>query len=149
MRWTTLLIIGASLALSACDKVSDGARAVHDTTQRTLYDTRDSWLDFFTYHPPKPNQAPQTRYCYQMQSDVVCYDSLQPQQTSRLVGYQDGDHISWVQPGGGALGVSGGDAISMQASPSGNRGINNGEVYTGPATAPTDQVSVRNLGSAR
>lgn len=104
-------------ALSACDKLTDTSRAAQSVTQAAFEDTKSSWRDFFMYHPPMPEPLPQTRYCYQMQSDVVCYDSEQRQLTSKLVGYQDGENISWVQPGGGSLGASGGEPIALRPLP--------------------------------
>lgn len=110
-------LLAIVVCLTGCDKVADSSRAVQSVASRTFNDTRDSWKDFFTYHPPAPEPLPQTRYCYQMISDVVCYDSEQPQLTSKLVGFQDGETVSWVQPGGGALGVSGGAPVALRPIP--------------------------------
>lgn len=108
------LALMALVSLTACDKVAQTSKSVQTITEHAFNDTKNSWASFFTYHPPQPDPLPQTRYCYQMQSDIVCYDSEQHTQTSRLIGYQDGENISWVQPGGGSLGVSGGDAIALR-----------------------------------
>ncbi len=97
------------IGLTGCDKAVDGSNAAASVTSKAFNDTKETWTDLFTYHPKKPPQGPQTRYCYQLQTDIVCYDSVQPNSTSKLVGYQDGNQISWVQPGGGSLGASGGD----------------------------------------
>lgn len=110
-------LLASVMALTACDKVVDTSRAAQSVTQAAFDDTKSSWRDFFMYHPPIPEPLPQTRYCYQMQSDVVCYDSEQRQLTSKLVGYQDGENISWVQPGGGSLGASGGEPIALRPLP--------------------------------
>lgn len=100
--------------LCACDKMADSSRAVQSVTHKAFNDTRSSWKDFFTYHPPAEDPLPQTRYCYQMQSDIVCYDSQQSSLTAKMVGFQEGETISWVQPGGGALGASGGAPIALR-----------------------------------
>lgn len=113
-RWMSLALLGVMAALNGCDKMqglSDSAQAV---TQRQIDDNKTAWSNFFTYHPKQPAPLPQTRYCYKMQSDVVCYDSEQPTLTAKLVGYQDGDKQSWIQPGGGSLGASGGAPVSFR-----------------------------------
>ncbi len=150
------------VALPGCDKVADTSRAVQSVTHNAFDDTRDSWKDFFTYHPPQPEPLPQTRYCYQMQSDVVCYDSEQTTLTSKLVGFQDGETISWVQPGGGSLGASGGPPVALRPavkyeSRTGTNSFNDFLPFewpkfgksAGPAptesSAPTDQIGVNNL----
>ena len=104
------------LSLAACNKAVEGANARGQIATQMFDDATRSWGELFTYRPPVPPQSPQTRYCYQMQSDVVCYDSVQPQLTSKLVGYQDGNQISWVQPGGGSLGASGGQPMVTRYS---------------------------------
>jgi hypothetical protein len=103
--------------LAACDRVANSTRAVQEVTKQAFHNAKDSWTDFLTYHPPLPDPLPQTRYCYQMQSDIVCYDSEQTQLTSKLVGFQDGETISWVQPGGGSLGASGGGPVALRPIP--------------------------------
>ena len=103
--------------LAACDKVVDGSQAAAGITQHAVTDAADAWKDAFTYHPKQGPQAPQTRYCYQMYGDIVCYDSLQPGLTAKLVGYQDGSHVSGIQPGGGSLGASGGDPVAYHNAP--------------------------------
>ncbi len=114
---TSLVLLMVMVATGGCDKLTDSSRAVQSVTKNAFLDTKSSWRDFFTYHPELPDALPQTRYCYQMQSDVVCYDEQQRQLTSKLVGYQDGDNISWVQPGGGSLGASGGEPVSLRPLP--------------------------------
>lgn len=113
-RLFPFVLVAAMVVVAGCDKVADTSRAVQQVSMSTFNDTKSSWRDFFTYHPPQPDPLPQTRYCYQMQSDVVCYDSEQPMLTSKLIGYQDGENISWVQPGGGSLGASGGEAVALR-----------------------------------
>jgi hypothetical protein len=100
--------------LAGCDLVVDGSRSRASLTERAFYDAKSAWTDIFTYHPKEEPNAPQTRYCYQMMTDVVCYDSVQPGLTAKLVGYQDGNHVSWVQPGGGSLGASGGNPVALK-----------------------------------
>lgn len=147
---TALLLLQALAGVTGCDKVVDTSKAVQETTLRAFNDTKSSWKDFFTYHPAQPDPMPQTRYCYQMQSDVVCYDSEQTTLTSKLVGYQDGDNISWVQPGGGSLGASGGQAVALrpalpvtgqaqqqQSTAIAQSGFSSGMIDTGPVSSGT------------
>ena len=118
------VLLATTMLVAACDKVAGVSRAAQETTRNTFNDTKSSWRDFFTYHPPEPDPLPQTRYCYQMQSDVVCYDSEQRTLTSKLIGFQDGETISWVQPGGGSLGASGGEPIALRPVPKQNSRTN-------------------------
>ncbi len=157
-----MMLMGIVIALSGCDKIANTSRAAQSVSMRAFNDTKSSWRDFFTYHPPVPEPMPQTRYCYQMQSDIVCYDSEQPRLTAKLLGYQDGDKLSWVQPGGGALGVSGGEpvalrplsaqAFNMQTMSTGDSATHTGAVVdtTSAGSLVTDvpktgQISVGNL----
>lgn len=105
------------VALAACQPIANTSNAAMDSGKRVATDTQNKWNSLFTYTPPKPEQLPQTRYCYQMQTDVVCYDSPQLKTTAKLVGYQDGANMSAYQPGGGALGVSGGEATAGYEAP--------------------------------
>lgn len=109
-----MLGVAALLLLTGCQKVEDTSRVAAGIAKKTVDNSRSYWADLFTVRDYTPQQ-PQTRYCYQMQSDVVCYDSPQPSQTSRLVGYQDGPTIGWIQPGGGSTGASGGPAVALRA----------------------------------
>lgn len=102
--------------LMGCNALVDTSNTAADITHNAYNDAIDHWRDVFTYRQKPGSQSPQTRYCYRMQSDVVCYDSVQPGQTAKLVGYQDGDQISWVQPGGGGLGASGGVPTAARVS---------------------------------
>lgn len=152
--WLSLLVMSTML-VAACDKVAGVSRAAQETTRNTFNDTKSSWRDFFTYHPPEPDPLPQTRYCYQMQSDVVCYDSEQRTLTSKLVGFQDGETISWVQPGGGSLGASGGEPVALRPVPKQNSSTNTKSMNdflpfewpTFPQPAPASQgaIDVNNL----
>lgn len=109
--------IATMIAMAGCDRAVDTSRAAKQVTEHAIEDAKSSWRDFFSYHPAMPDPLPQTRYCYQMQSDVVCYDSEQTKLTAKLVGYQDGENISWVQPGGGSLGASGGGPVALRPVP--------------------------------
>ena len=111
-----LAVTALCLGLSACNQMVEGANTRGQIATQMFDDATRSWGELFTYRPPAPTPGPQTRYCYQMQSDVVCYDAVQPQLTSKLIGYQDGNQISWVQPGGGSLGVSGGQPMVTRYS---------------------------------
>lgn len=141
-------LLAALLALTGCDALVDGSDAAASITSRSLGDAKQTWVDAFSYHPKRGPQAPQTRYCYKMVSDIVCYDSLQPGLTAKLVGYQDADKISWVQPGGGSLGASGGDAIAYPAETAGGR-VDPKSVYkvkkklnNEPAENPMDNMGI-------
>lgn len=104
MRFLAITLM--ALALTACDATRASSDAAANNLRQFSYETGNAWRDVFTFRPrPQPN-GPQTRFCYQMQSDVVCYDTPQTHMTSKLVGYQDGDNISYIQKGGGSLGVS-------------------------------------------
>ena len=109
-----LTILATVLVLAGCDSASHGSNRAADATQRAFHDTTEKWKGLFSYNPQKvPPQAPQSRYCYNIQADIICFDSPQPNMTSKLVGYQDGANISNFQPGGGSLGVSGGEPTAM------------------------------------
>jgi hypothetical protein len=112
---SVLLSLMSAVTLSGCDAIVDGSKARASVTERAFKDAASAWRDLFTYHPKEAPNSPQTRYCYQMMTDVVCYDSVQPGLTAKLLGYQDGNRISWVQPGGGSLGASGGTPVAMKA----------------------------------
>lgn len=113
---TLAFILPLLLLANACTPMAEGVQETGDASKQVIYDTKKSWRGLFTYNPPSKIQPlPQTRYCYGMQSDIVCYDSPQPNMTAKLVGYQDGTNVSWVQPGGGSLGVSGGEPTAQPA----------------------------------
>lgn len=94
------------VALAACDNVKSSSDTAARVSKNFVDDTGTAWRDLFTYHRPRDPQDPQTRFCYQMQSDIVCYDAPQTHMTSKLMGYQQGDQISYIQQGGGSMGVS-------------------------------------------
>lgn len=108
------LLLAPLMLVNACDPAAHGSNRAADATQRAFHDTTEKWKGLFSYNPQKvPPQAPQSRYCYSIQADIVCYDSPQPNMTAKLSGYQDGANISSFQPGGGSLGVSGGEPTAM------------------------------------
>lgn len=120
-----LVVAGLAVLLAACTPSAEGAQQAGVTTRTAMQDNMAAWKGLFKYSPKdRRPHLPQTRYCYQMQSDIVCYDSPQPNMTAKITGYQDGNSISWVQPGGGSLGHSGGeptaphDARTVQVAPS-------------------------------
>ena len=114
MTTKKLYLLAPLFIAAACDPASHGSNRAADATQRAFHDTTEKWKGLFRYNPQKvPPQAPQSRYCYGFQTDVVCYDSPQPNMTAKLTGYQDGANISSFQPGGGSLGVSGGEPTAM------------------------------------
>lgn len=135
----------AFLVLAACTPLAEGTQeAGHDFTS-AMHDNIDAWSGLFDYTPrDKRPMLPQTRYCYQMQSDIVCYDSPQQHMTAKLTGYQDGRAVSWVQPGGGSLGVSGGEptapseAVTVQVAPSVGKVVSPVQTFsTASETSPT------------
>lgn len=101
--WAMAMMV---LALTACDATRDTSQSAANVSKQMIDETTNSWRDLFTFRPRPGPQDPQTRFCYQMQSDIVCYDTPQTHMTSKLVGYQDGEHISYIQKGGGSMGVS-------------------------------------------
>jgi hypothetical protein len=103
--------------LAACQPIAETSDRAMGAGKRVATDTQRKWNSLFTYTPPKPDQLPQSRYCYQLSSDVVCYDSPQTGMTAKMTGYQDGANISAYQPGGGSLGMSGGDPTSGYNTP--------------------------------
>ncbi len=114
MTTRKLYLFAPLLLLAGCDAASHGSNRAADATQRAFHDTTEKWKGLFSYNPQKvPPQAAQSRYCYGFQTDIVCYDSPQPNMTAKLTGYQDGANISSFQPGGGSLGVSGGEPTAM------------------------------------
>ena len=112
----SLVMVALLVTTTACDNMEQSSRNAAAITKKTFNNSVGFWDDVFTYHPKQADNAPQTRYCYQMQSDVVCYDSVQTSSTAKLIGYQDGENLSWVQPGGGSLGVSGGEPVALRVS---------------------------------
>lgn len=109
-------IAAVLLLASACDEVSDTSKVASASAKRVVHETKEDWKDLLTYSPRKSVVSlPQTRYCYKMQADVVCYDSAQHTMASPLVGYQEGENISFFQPGGGSVGYSDGKATSIYA----------------------------------
>lgn len=101
--WAMAMMV---LALTACDATRDTSQSAANVSKQMIDETANSWRDLFTFRPRPGPQDPQTRFCYQMQSDIVCYDTPQTHMTSKLIGYQDGDNISYIQKGGGSMGVS-------------------------------------------
>lgn len=79
----------ALLILQACNNLEEANYQATQSLNAFKDDTGSAWKDLFTYKPKsRAPQAAATRYCYQFMSDIVCYDSPQPQLTARLVGVQ-------------------------------------------------------------
>jgi hypothetical protein len=137
-----LAILCMAVALTACDAARDSSNEAARVSKTVVDDTRNAWRDLFTYHSPVSDQDPQTRFCYQMQSDVVCYDTPQTHMTSKLVGYQDGEHISFIQHGGGSLGVSTAQSQVFAAPPMLDNAApyedvsSSDDIYVGDTSAP-------------
>lgn len=146
-RTTLVLCAALSMALTACDRAVDTSNAAAEITHKSYVNARDAWSDVFTYHPKSAPSAPQTRYCYQAQTDVVCYDSPQQGQLSKLVGYQDGPAIGWYQPGGGSVGASGGEPVSLRARSSHAVAVSqNGQANFSSAAGTSSVIAVPQKG---
>jgi|GEM_PF-2050174 len=139
----SVLALAALGTVAACNDFAQAQRSAADSSKRVVYETKSKWRDLFTYTPPSESEPlPQTRYCYKTQTDTVCYDSPQLNMTAKLVGYQDGANISAYQPGGGSLGVSGGEPTAhyqteqVQAAPPQHIDLNGTQhsVNTDPTT---------------
>lgn len=92
--------------LTACDQVNNTSQALSVSSKQVVDNTRREFSGFWQLSPKPQPQLPQTRYCYQMQSDIVCYDTPQPNNIARLSGYQEGENMSFNRNGGGSLGFS-------------------------------------------
>lgn len=140
------------LALAACTPAAESAQQAGVTVRSSMQDNAAAWRNLFEYSPEDKRPAlPQTRYCYQMQADIVCFDSPQANMTAKLAGYQDGNSISWVQPGGGALGVSGGeptaqhDAQTVQIAPATGGMVAPAETMSTMSAAPAPAIASSDL----
>ncbi len=81
-----------SQLLVACSNLEEANHAATTSLNNFKNDTGGAWRDLFSYNAkPRTPQPASTRYCYQFASDIVCYDSPQPQLTARLVGVQGGE----------------------------------------------------------
>lgn len=84
-------LIAIAFTLSACSQVGDGLRFAVNNVNDLRYDAAIAWDDLKNYKAPNTiAPQPQLRYCYKMQSDIVCYDAPQPNSTAPLVGVQEG-----------------------------------------------------------
>ena len=92
--------------LTACDPVNNTTQALSVSSKQVVDNTRRGFSGFWQLSPKPQPSLPQTRYCYQMQSDIVCYDSPQPNNIARLFGYQEGENMSFIRNSGGSLGFS-------------------------------------------
>ena len=101
-----LLALVLATSLAACDQVNNTAQAVAKSSKEVVDNTRRGFAGFWTLTPKPQPQLPQTRFCYQMNSDIVCYDEPQPRNIARLFGYQEGNNMSFIRQGGGSLGFS-------------------------------------------
>ena len=80
-----------ALSVSACSQVGDGLRFAVNNVNDLRRDAAIAWNDLENYRAPaEVAPQPQLRYCYKMQSDIVCYDAPQPNSTAPLVGVQEG-----------------------------------------------------------
>lgn len=157
----SMLAMGALCSVAACENFGEAQRQAADSSKRMVYETKNKWRDLFTYNPaPVSDPLPQTRYCYKTQTDTVCYDSPQPNMTAKLIGYQDGANISAYQPGGGSLGVSGGEPTAhyqteqVQAAPpqridlkGGQPSVNTDPMMDGPVLVTEQPASTAPSGS--
>ncbi|MBN8543453.1 MAG: hypothetical protein J0M34_04225 [Alphaproteobacteria bacterium] len=132
--------------LAGCEEAHNSSDTAARVANQVKEDTVGAWREVFTFRPTKPKQAPQTRYCYQMQSDISCYDTPQTHMTSKLVGYQDGESISYIQKGGGSMGIS--TAQTQITPPNAPPSSMNAAPYSGVSSDdlmayPTNQQEIR------
>ncbi len=86
------------IAIAGCTPLVEGAKHSANTLTQARDETAASWTQLFTYNPkPDVPQAPSTRFCYQFQTDIVCYDAPQPQLTAKLVGAQNAQGYMVIQ----------------------------------------------------
>lgn len=91
MHTRKTLSIAAIMLLAACSQVGDGLRFAVNNINDFRTDATKAWHDFEHYRAPAEfAPQPQLRYCYQFQSDIVCYDAPQTDITAPLVGVQEG-----------------------------------------------------------
>lgn len=77
------------LMLGACTPMAEGVQDSAQTVGEAKDDISVTMRNLFTYNPrPRTPQPASTRYCYRFASDIVCYDTPQPQINSPLVGVQ-------------------------------------------------------------
>lgn len=89
-----ILMMGAA----GCTPLVEGAKHSAKTLEQARDETAASWTRLLTYNPePNVPQAPSTRFCYQFQADIVCYDAPQPQLTAKLVGAQNAQGSMIIQ----------------------------------------------------
>lgn len=84
-------MIAIGLLLSACDALEQNAGRIGDDVKRNYDDTRykvSDWIFSRDRNQPPPPPPIATRYCYRVQSDVLCYEREQPRLAAVLVGYQ-------------------------------------------------------------
>ncbi len=101
MKQRNTLLLTLLVVLSACTNLAETNKAVAQSASRWKNDTGKAWSGLFTYNPePQTPKLASTRYCYQFSSDIVCYDSPQPNLTSRIVGVQgsEGPRMVMYQP---------------------------------------------------
>lgn len=87
MKKTGLLIM--IMMLSACTEATQTANKAYDSSRRGIYNTAAKVQEWMRYTPEsKVMQAPDTRYCYKAMTDIICYETEQPNISNKLVGYQ-------------------------------------------------------------
>ncbi len=97
---TIMIAISAlflTMSLSACDQMNENVGRASDDVKQAYDGTRLKLSDWFyrrnaSYAPERPYQP--ARYCYRVQSDILCYDKPQEELRTRLVGYQGDDAIA-------------------------------------------------------
>lgn len=95
---TASLLSMIVISATGCTPLVEGAKHTAKTLEQARDETAESWTRLFTYHPtPTVEQPPSTRFCYQFQTDIVCYDAPQPQLTAKLVGAQNAQGSLLIQ----------------------------------------------------
>lgn len=80
-------------SLSACTPVKETGKFIVYNLKDSIYETTYALQDW-TMTPPTGDgelQDVDPRYCYRLQTDIVCYDRLMPGMERQLVSYQGTD----------------------------------------------------------
>lgn len=83
------LLITCLVAVSACTPIVENSQRAVYKVRGAVYDATEKMQSYLAYSPDSDMpQAPQTRYCYKVIGDVVCYREPQPFLSNPLVGRQ-------------------------------------------------------------
>lgn len=151
-----LLIILSLSSLSACDALDENTGRVGNGVH-TWYDNTRYRLSTYIYDQNRrqpelpPPAAP--RYCYQVQTDIMCYTEPQEKGQGRFVGGQDAqgyiESVSFQDSPSYAVMSNAASTTYDSSSASGNTGL--GGAYSGPpgVAPPLDTVQVGDTPAVR